>query len=49
MKDEKTKEEVKKEPKKEIIEEPQVTPTPNKKRIIYRRRDGDNNTRIDRI
>jgi hypothetical protein len=47
--DEKTEEEVKEEPKEEIKEEPQVTPTPNKKRIIYRRRDGGNNTRIDRF
>lgn len=39
--DEKTEEEIK--------EKPQVTPTPNKKRIIYRRRDGGNNTRIDRF
>jgi hypothetical protein len=47
--DEKTEEEVKEEPKEAIKEEPQVTPTPNKKRIIYRRRDGGSSTRIDRI
>jgi len=47
--DEKTEEKVKEEPKEEIKEKPQVTPTPNKKRIIYRRRDGGNNTRIDRF
>ena len=47
--DEKTEEEVKEEPKEEIKEEPQVTPTPNKKRIIYRRRDGGSSTKIDRI
>lgn len=47
--DEKIEEEVKEEPKEEIKEEPQVTPTPNKKRIIYRRRDGGSSTRIDRI
>lgn len=47
--DEKTEEEVKEEPKEEIKEQPQVTPTSNKKRIIYRRRDGGSNARIDRI
>ena len=33
----------------EIEEKPIVIPTPNKKRIIYKRRDGGSNTRIDRI
>jgi len=30
-------------------EEPKVTPNLNKKIITYRRRDGGNNTRIDRF
>ena len=33
----------------EIEEKPIVIPTPNKKRIIYKRRDGGSNTRIDRV